>query len=213
MASADDLPHDMHDDRWFELISAAADGELAPEDQDRLDRHLGTCPECRVLAQQVDAQRRRVRMAPVRGGGPALALVLDARDRDRSQRQVRRVLIRRTLASAAALLVAVAGLWALEPPRATEPTTELAAAPAAVHIDARSRSFDRAEVEVAPGSVVEWRNTGETRHRLVRMLGGAVIEEDLPPGRSESVTFAEPGTYEYYCTIHDAMAGTVTVAS
>ena len=66
-------------------------------------------------------------------------------------------------------------------------------------------------MEVAAGTTVVWHNGGTTTHHLVRQVNGATVTEDLAPGQSEQITFAQPGTYEYYCTIHHGMTGTVTV--
>lgn len=38
-----------HCDESIELISAALDGALSPEEQTRLDRHLAQCPDCKAL--------------------------------------------------------------------------------------------------------------------------------------------------------------------
>jgi plastocyanin len=35
----------------------------------------------------------------------------------------------------------------------------------------------------------------------------------LTPGESFSFTFSEPGVYQYYCSLHPAMLGTVTVVA
>jgi len=78
-------------------------------------------------------------------------------------------------------------------------------------IAAQDRSFDRADIEVPSGTTVEWRNAGTRTHHLVREFDGVTLDEDLPPGRTETATFDRPGTFSYYCTIHPEMVGTVTV--
>ena len=80
-----------------------------------------------------------------------------------------------------------------------------------VTVAAHERSFDRADIEITAGTTVEWRNPGSTTHHLVRILGGATVEDDLRPGTSARAVFEEPGTFAYYCSIHPGMTGEVTV--
>jgi plastocyanin len=138
--------------------------------------------------------------------------VLAARTSDLLERRRGRVVLGRRLALATSLVAAaIVGVGALPGPRnAVAPSTPPLAS-SAVLIHAQDHSFTTPDIEVEAGTTVRWRNEGGTTHNLVRRLGGATVSEDLTPGQTESATFAEPGTYEYYCTIHPDMAGTVTV--
>lgn len=196
---------------WLEAISAAADGELDDAGQARLDQHLATCSSCSALLARFEADRRRAR---IRTGAPQRELVgavLAAREADHLDAdRAKVVLLRRCGAAAATVAAAVVALVALTsgptsvaPIRATSSEDAL--------IAAHDHSFDQADIEVEAGTTVEWRNAGSRTHHLVREFDGVVVDEDLPPGRTETATFDRPGTFSYYCTIHPEMSGTVTV--
>ena len=44
-----------HCDEYVDLISAAIDGALSPVEQEKLDSHLASCPECRALYEELTA--------------------------------------------------------------------------------------------------------------------------------------------------------------
>lgn len=196
---------------WFELVSAAADDQLHADEQARLDHHLAGCASCRALLDAFERERRRQRMAPPADHGTLVARVLEQRELAPT-RAPRRELARRGALAIAAVIVLALGFGSASRTTVERSvsTTELAS-PEGVLIDAEGQTFDDADIEIAAGTTVEWRNTGTSTHHLVRSLGGAVVAEDLAPGHSEVATFAEPGTYEFWCTIHQGMVGTVQV--
>ncbi|MEZ5139125.1 MAG: cupredoxin domain-containing protein [Acidimicrobiales bacterium] len=197
---------------WFELVSAAADDQVLAGERARLDAHLASCSSCRALLQEFEQERRRRRMAPPVDHGDLMARVLEERAQVPPGHRAERQLARRG-ALALVAVVAVAVGFAATPGRDRSPATTTPLAQPEVLIDADGRSFDLADVEVAAGTTVEWRNTGSSTHHLVRRLGAAVVADDLEPGAIESATFSEPGTYEFFCTIHEGMTGTVTVGA
>jgi plastocyanin len=74
---------------------------------------------------------------------------------------------------------------------------------------AKSYRFDPKRIEVDAGSSVTWTNEDNFTH-TVQVDG----EEDhkVERGKSVSLTFAEPGTYHYVCTLHSRdMDGEVIV--
>jgi plastocyanin len=85
-------------------------------------------------------------------------------------------------------------------------------------------TFEPQQVEVAPGTTVEWINGGANEHDVLPAEGNPLTDfgiekEDFPPRRVGvyRYTFTEPGTYEYFCSIHGnmrmkGMVGTVVVA-
>lgn len=200
---------------WFEVVSAAADDQVSEQERARLDEHLATCPACAALLARFEVDRRRARLQPSAVRQELVTSVLAGRA-DHPAGTARRPaaeLARRSALAVSVIAVAVVGLVSATSSPPTEATrATVAAAPTAeVLIDAGSQTFDSAEVEVPAGTTIEWRNAGSTTHHLVRHLGGATVVEDLAPGSSESATFADPGTYEFWCTIHPEMTGTVTV--
>jgi plastocyanin len=73
----------------------------------------------------------------------------------------------------------------------------------------KSYRFDPNTIEVDAGATVTWRNEDNFTH-TVEVEG----REDLKVERGESVsvTFSEPGTYDYVCTLHSHdMRGKVIV--
>ncbi len=73
----------------------------------------------------------------------------------------------------------------------------------------KSYRFDPETIEVDAGATVTWRNEDNFTH-TVEVEG----REDMKVERGESVsvTFSEPGTYDYVCTLHSHdMRGKVIV--
>ena len=70
--------------------------------------------------------------------------------------------------------------------------------------------FDPAELVVGVGTTVTWSNDDSTRHTITAS-SGTFDSGDLKSGQDFSYTFDESGTFEYGCTIHPFMKGTVTV--
>ena len=64
---------------------------------------------------------------------------------------------------------------------------------------AKSYRFDPRRIEVEAGDTVTWRNEDNFTH-TVQVDG----QDDHEVGRGESVslTFEQPGTYTYVCTLH-----------
>jgi plastocyanin len=67
---------------------------------------------------------------------------------------------------------------------------------------------------VTAGEIVEWRDDGSVAHNIIfaddSSIGDPVIDGG---GGSWQVRFTTPGTYQYACTIHTGMLGTVVVTS
>ena len=73
--------------------------------------------------------------------------------------------------------------------------------------------FRPASLEVPAGTKVVWKNTDAIEH-TVTSEDGAPAELDgvlSGAGKKYAVTLTEPGTYEYFCSRHNSMRGTVIV--
>lgn len=71
-------------------------------------------------------------------------------------------------------------------------------------------AFSPDDVEVAVGDVVSWTfDDGHVPHNVTFDDG---TSSDTKDGGSWRRSFDEPGTYEYHCTLHSQMQGTVTVS-
>jgi plastocyanin len=78
-------------------------------------------------------------------------------------------------------------------------------------------TFRPGELEVAAGTEVVWTNGGRTEHNVLAVDGDAFgVEADaFAPDATYRARFTEPGTYDYYCSLHGTttkgMVGTIVV--
>lgn len=71
-------------------------------------------------------------------------------------------------------------------------------------------SFMPHEITIAAGATVTWVNLDDVQHKVTstdRTFKSRVLRTD----DKFSFKFDEPGTYEYYCSIHPKMRGKVVV--
>jgi plastocyanin len=71
-------------------------------------------------------------------------------------------------------------------------------------------TFAPAQLTVKPGTTVTWRNEDDIPHTVAsasRLFKSKALDTD----DSFSFTFTAPGTYEYFCSLHPRMTGTVVV--
>ena len=71
-------------------------------------------------------------------------------------------------------------------------------------------SFGPTEVTVPAGTTVTWTNHDDIPHTVVstdKVFKSKVLDTD----EKYSFTFATPGTYAYFCSIHPKMTGRVIV--
>ena len=75
----------------------------------------------------------------------------------------------------------------------------------------KSYRFAPETIQVTTGTTVTFRNTDNFTHS-VKLLDGSEPDHLVKPGESVQITFAQPGTYEYECSLHPRdMRGTVIV--
>jgi plastocyanin len=70
-------------------------------------------------------------------------------------------------------------------------------------------SFTPTNITVAVGGTVTWTNHDVTAHTSTSTNGG--WNASLAPGGVFSRAFPTAGTFDYRCTIHPTMSGTITV--
>jgi plastocyanin len=71
-------------------------------------------------------------------------------------------------------------------------------------------TFSPARLTVKAGTTVTWHNEDDIPHRVAassRLFKSEALDTD----DSFSFTFTEPGTYDYFCSLHPRMTGTVIV--
>jgi plastocyanin len=75
---------------------------------------------------------------------------------------------------------------------------------------AKSYRFDPSRIEIKAGQTVTWTNEDSFTH-TVRVEGQD--DHTVDRGKSVSIIFDKPGTYEYECTLHSSdMKGEVIVS-
>ena len=79
---------------------------------------------------------------------------------------------------------------------------------AAVNID--NFVFGPQTITVPVGATVTWTNKDDIPHNAAS-TDGLFKSKVLDTNESFSYTFAKPGTYTYYCTIHPKMTGKIVV--
>jgi plastocyanin len=71
--------------------------------------------------------------------------------------------------------------------------------------------FQPSSTSVKSGDVVEWDNVGSVAHNVTFDQFSAISSEVMNGGDKYQVKFTKAGTYQYHCTFHPGMDGTVTV--
>ena len=95
-----------------------------------------------------------------------------------------------------------------------------------VIIQAKDQTFDPAMAKVTVGEIIEWQNNSSVVHNIVFSNDASVSDPglatnsepalgdpSLEPGGVWQVKFTVAGTFNYLCTIHNAMVGTIVVTA
>ncbi len=95
---------------------------------------------------------------------------------------------------------------------AAAPAPAAAAAPSAgaAAVSITKFTFSPATITVAPGQPITWTNADPVAHTTTSN-DKAWDSGGLQPGATFTTTLTQPGTYEYHCTIHPFIHGTVVV--
>ncbi|HME48515.1 MAG TPA: cupredoxin family copper-binding protein [Mycobacterium sp.] len=108
----------------------------------------------------------------------------------------------------------MAGHGTAAAPAATSAATSSTAAPDAPQgpnaVSINNFKFDPATLTVPVGTTVTWTNLDEEPH-TVAAKDGSFHSPGLDTHGSYSFTFTTPGTFDYICSIHPFMTGTVVV--
>lgn len=83
--------------------------------------------------------------------------------------------------------------------------------PSNVTVQISLASYQPDSLTVPAGTTVTWINRDVVRHTVTSDEEGLFDSGRLREGESFSYTFKEPGTFNYHCTIHSIMHGTVIV--
>ena len=95
------------------------------------------------------------------------------------------------------------------------PASSAPAAPAVgtTAVSINNFAFTPAAITVKAGATVTWTNNDEEPHTVFSSTGEVKSPVLASNQNTYSFTFTTPGTYEYNCTIHPFMHGTVTVTA
>lgn len=78
-----------------------------------------------------------------------------------------------------------------------------------VEVAIENFSFNPASVEILTGDTIRWTNMDSTAHTVT---GSTFKSKVLEKGDTYEFLFTDAGTYNYNCSIHPSMKGTVVVA-
>ena len=95
----------------------------------------------------------------------------------------------------------------------SDDSDDSAAGAATVEVTVAGFAFEPVALDVTAGSTVVWTNEDSTLHTVTPTddptgFGGGLDGS----GTVVEAVFDEPGTYEYFCSIHPSMTGTINVA-
>ncbi len=81
----------------------------------------------------------------------------------------------------------------------------------------QAQTFSPQSLNVAAGTMVKFVNNDNTLHTVTFTSApsgvslSSISDSSLAAGNSFTITLTTPGTYQYHCTIHTWMTGTITV--
>lgn len=93
----------------------------------------------------------------------------------------------------------------------TSDPSSVPTAPVETRVAINNFNFTPGDLVVRTGTTVEWQNRAEGTPHTATADDGSWDSGRIAAGGSFSFTFTEPGTFEYICTIHPSMTGTVVV--
>lgn len=79
-------------------------------------------------------------------------------------------------------------------------------------IEIKAHGYGIPELTVRPGTTVTWINHDDDPH-TVTSTENVFRSPGIDTDETYSYTFTQPGTYEYFCTLHPLMTGKVLVRS
>ena len=96
------------------------------------------------------------------------------------------------------------------PTTAPTTTTTVPVPPGEVRI--QDYEFLPPTISVSAGETVTWRNGDDVDHWVLTEDGTTVDSGAIEAGQTFTATLATPGSYPYFCDIHNAMTGTIVVS-
>lgn len=80
-------------------------------------------------------------------------------------------------------------------------------------ITIKNMMFTPSQISVQKGGTVTWTNDDNTTHIVIDDLSnvGGPSSGTIQPGSTYSFTFNKTGSFQYHCSIHPSMRGTIVV--
>ena len=125
----------------------------------------------------------------------------------------RRQFVQAALAAAlfACLMPAARGQHAMGAAQGPATATAAKSGAQAGAVEIRNFAFVPAQLTVAVGTRVVWTNRDDEAHLVVNSNGAFKPSPALDTDDSYAAVFDKPGRYDYFCSIHPMMRGTVVV--
>lgn len=79
------------------------------------------------------------------------------------------------------------------------------------NITIRTMLFTPSQITVKKGEAVKWTNNDDTAHTVTIDHGTGPNSDLIQPGRTYTYTFNQTGSFQYHCSIHPSMRGTIVV--
>ncbi len=73
-------------------------------------------------------------------------------------------------------------------------------------------TFDPVSQPATVGELIEWKNIGSVTHNIVFTSDASIGDPVLEGGGVWQVKFTRAGVYQYSCTLHVGMVGTIVVS-
>ncbi len=97
------------------------------------------------------------------------------------------------------------------------PVAPLSTPQGVAQVNMVNTSFQPQQIEVVVGTTVTWTNQDSVAHTVTAgprdNPSGLFDSGNVEAGGTFSFTFTEPGTYQYFCSPHPGMDGTVIVTA
>ena len=129
--------------------------------------------------------------------------------------------MKRTLTIVIIPLVVIAGAWfyltnksAVDAPATTtaqKTTTNTNQSNIEAKVDIKNTMFTPSQVSIDNGGTVTWTNNDTVAHNVIVDNGEGPSSDLIQPGSSYSYEFTKPGSYQYHCSVHPSMRGTIVV--
>ena len=85
--------------------------------------------------------------------------------------------------------------------------------PAAGSIEIKNMIFTPPQISIKKGASVTWTNNDTVAHTVTDDLTdvGGPASSNIAPGATYTFTFEKSGSFQYHCTYHTSMRGTIVV--